>query len=39
MVCDYDGSTEGDRIYKIEFSSELISDSGEKLVHAMAKPR
>ncbi len=38
MVCDYDGSTEGDRIYKIEFSSELISDSGEKLVHAMAKP-
>lgn len=38
MVCDYDGSTEGDRIYKIEFSSELISDSGEKLVHAMANP-
>ncbi|NBH19883.1 DUF4868 domain-containing protein [Clostridiaceae bacterium] len=38
MVCDYDGSTEGDRIYKIEFLSELISDSGEKLLHAMANP-
>lgn len=36
MVWDYDGSTEGDRIYKIEFSSELISASGEKLIHAMA---
>lgn len=38
MVCDYDGSTEGDRIYKIEFSSDLISESGEKLIHAMANP-
>ena len=38
MVCDYDGSTEGDRIYKIELSSELISESGGKLLHAMANP-
>lgn len=38
MICDYDGSTEGDRIYKIEFSSELINESGEKLIHAMANP-
>lgn len=38
MVCDYDGSTEGNRIYKIEFSSELISESGEKLLYAMANP-
>lgn len=37
-VCYYDGSTEGDRIYKIERSSELIRESGEKLLHAMANP-
>lgn len=35
-VCDYDGSAEGDRIYKIECSSELIRESGEKLLYAMA---
>ncbi len=38
MVCDYDGSTEGDRIYKIEFSNALISESGEKLKFAMTNP-
>lgn len=38
MVCDYDGSTEGNKIYKIDFSDELISESGEKLIHAMANP-
>ncbi|MCI8300943.1 MAG: DUF4868 domain-containing protein [Lachnospiraceae bacterium] len=38
MVCDYDGSTEGDRIYKIEFSDALISESGEKLIYAMTNP-
>lgn len=37
-VCDYDGSTEGDRIYKIGFSSELIGESGEKLMYAMTNP-
>ncbi len=35
-VCDYDGSAGGDRIYKIERSSELICESWEKLLHAMA---
>ncbi len=37
-VCDYDGSAEGDRIYKIERSSELVCESWEKLLHAMANP-
>ena len=38
MVCVYDGSTEGDIIYKIDFSSKLISESVEKLENAMKNP-
>ena len=35
MVCDYDGSAIENRIYKIENSSELISESYSKLINAM----
>ena len=35
MVCDYDGSALENRIYKIENSSELISESYNKLINAM----
>lgn len=38
MVCDYDGSAIKNRIYKIEFSDELIKESCEKLITAIENP-
>lgn len=38
IVCDYDGSAVGNRIYKIEASNVLISEYCGKLMNAMASP-
>lgn len=38
MVCDYDGSAINNRVYKIEFTNELISESCKKLINAMQNP-
>ncbi len=37
-VCDYDGSALENEIYKLECSNELICESSEKLINAMANP-
>ncbi len=38
MVCDYDGSAIENRIYKIDITDELISESYSKLINAMYNP-